>query len=79
MLRLQRPAIERLLEAQDNEKVAEILANEFSQDGEVDFFGIDEQMEEHELSAVSLTFTEYILTHHFGEFGINANRLDTIR
>ena len=67
------------MEAQENDKVAEILANEFSQDGEVDFFGIDEQMEEHEISAVSPTFTEYILAHHVGEFGISANRLDTIR
>ena len=64
MLKLQRPAILRLIEAKESDKIAEILSQEFSSDGDVDFFEIGEQMEEEGLTGLGAAFTEYIITKH---------------
>ena len=68
ILKMQRPAILRLLEAREMEKIAEILTQEFSNDGIVEFFEVVEQMEEKGVTVVGRMLTEYILTHHKSEF-----------
>ena len=70
-IRMQRPAILRLLEATDQAKVQEILINEFSDQSQVDFYEISEQMEAHEVSGVGSVFTEYILQHYQNAFQIS--------
>ena len=64
MLKLQRPAILRLIEAKETDKIAEILSQEFSTDGIVDFFEIGERIEDEGLTGVGASLTEYIITKH---------------
>ena len=69
---MQRHAVLRLLEAIDVDKVKQIVDNEFTtEDGQVDFFEIDEQMENHELTEVGPVMTEYVLEHHASAFDIS--------
>ena len=53
-----------MIEAKESEKIAEILSQEFSSDGDVDFFEIGDQMEEEGLTGLGAAFTEYIITKH---------------
>ncbi len=46
------------------DKITEILSQEFSNDGIVEFFEVVEQMEEKGVTEVGRTLTEYILTNH---------------
>lgn len=69
----------RLLEATELEKVEEILINEFSEQSQVDFFEIAEQMDAHEVTCVGPIFTEYILQHYSNAFKLSADRVSAIR
>mmetsp|Transcript_30627 Transcript_30627/g.40760 ORF Transcript_30627/g.40760 Transcript_30627/m.40760 type:complete len:134 (+) Transcript_30627:253-654(+) len=74
---MQRPAIKRLLEASSHDKIDEIIRCELSTDeGEIDFYYIGEQMDEHELTFVGPAFSEYALNKHWRYFGIREDLVD---
>ena len=61
----------RLLEATDESKIEEIIRTELSTDEqEIDFYYIAEQMEQYELTVVGPSFSSFVLEKHWRYFGI---------
>lgn len=61
----------RLLEATSHDTIEEIVRNELADDeGEMDFYEIAEQMEQHEVSVVGPVLSRYVLERHWRHFGI---------
>lgn len=77
---MQRPAIERLLEASSEDKIEEIVRTELcTEEGDIDFFNIGEQMDLHELTIVPPAFSTYVLDKHWQSFGIRESHIELIR
>ena len=65
LIRMQRPAIIRLLECSDVEKIEEIVQTELlNEEGQIDFYYIGEQIEQHEVPALSPAFSIYVLDRY---------------
>ena len=78
---MQRPAILRLVEAQDLVKVAEIVETEFVMEDEAgitDFEKIEDDMAEHEVAVLGPVVSQYILKQCASQFGISAQRFEIV-
>lgn len=70
----------RLFETTDEAKIEEIVSTELStEEGDIDFFFIGEQMDKHELVVVSPAFSTYVLDKHWRTFGISENLVELVR